>query len=423
MLFLENISLAISGLLANKMRALLTMLGIIIGIGSVIGIMTVGNSMTTALTESMQSMGATNITVSITQKSSSDTTEGGMTRMFRPSTPAASDLLTDDMIAEYKAAYGDDIFAIGLVESVGSNTAINGTQSAGVNITGCNLEYNDVANEEIINGRFINEYDIDNSKPVAVVSDVLCDELFGANVDPIGKSFTITYGTKIYTFYVVGVFTYEANGFTLSSTDSVPTTTMYIPLSTAKQIDGASAGYQTFTVVGSADAPTDFLDQTEEFFAYYYTRNSTYTATASSMASLMETMTEMMGTMSLAIAVIAAISLVVGGIGVMNIMLVSITERTREIGTRKALGATNGSIRLQFIVESVIICIIGGIIGILVGLMLGAAGAKLLGYAASPSISVIIIAVLFSMAIGVFFGYYPANKAAKMDPVEALRYE
>jgi putative ABC transport system permease protein len=164
-----------------------------------------------------------------------------------------------------------------------------------------------------------------------------------------------------------------------------------------------------------------FLTQTENFFAGYYTRNTSYTATASSMESLMESMTEMLSTISLAIAVIAGISLLVGGIGVMNIMLVSITERTREIGTRKALGATNGSIRVQFIVESVIICLIGGVLGILAGL--GAAGANLLGYAAAPSAGVIFIAVAFSMAIGVFFGYYPANKAARLDPIEALRYE
>lgn len=137
----------------------------------------------------------------------------------------------------------------------------------------------------------------------------------------------------------------------------------------------------------------------------------------------MEMMQEMMGTLSLAIAVIAGISLLVGGVGVMNIMLVSITERTREIGTRKALGATNGSIRVQFIVESVIICLFGGIIGIAVGAGLGSAGANLLGYAATPSVKAIVTAVTFSVAIGVFFGYYPANKAAKLDPIEALRYE
>jgi putative ABC transport system permease protein len=131
----------------------------------------------------------------------------------------------------------------------------------------------------------------------------------------------------------------------------------------------------------------------------------------------------MISTITLAISVIAAIALVVGGIGVMNIMLVSITERTREIGTRKALGATNGSIRVQFIVEAMIICLIGGIIGVIVGLIGGQFAAKILGYPASPSISGIIISLIFSMATGLFFGYYPANKAAKMNPIDALRYE
>ncbi len=134
-------------------------------------------------------------------------------------------------------------------------------------------------------------------------------------------------------------------------------------------------------------------------------------------------MTEMLGTITLAISAIAAISLLVGGIGVMNIMLVSITERTREIGTRKALGASENVIRFQFIVESVVICLIGGMLGILAGIGLGTLGANLLGYASKPSLVVCLFAVAFSMTIGVFFGYYPASKAAKMDPIEALRYE
>ena len=141
------------------------------------------------------------------------------------------------------------------------------------------------------------------------------------------------------------------------------------------------------------------------------------------MDSMIGSMTSIMSTVSLAIGVIAAISLLVGGIGVMNIMLVSVTERTREIGTRKALGAKNTAIRIQFIVESMIICLIGGILGVALGTTLGRVGSTLLGAPGWPTLSIVLIAVGFSMAIGVFFGYYPANKAAKLDPIEALRYE
>ena len=141
------------------------------------------------------------------------------------------------------------------------------------------------------------------------------------------------------------------------------------------------------------------------------------------MESMTESMSDMIGTVSIAISFIAGISLLVGGIGVMNIMLVSITERTREIGTRKALGAKNSSIRFQFIIESMILCLIGGILGIFVGFLLGVIAASILGYSAAVPVAAIIVAVGFSMVIGIFFGYYPANKAARMDPIEALRYE
>ena len=149
----------------------------------------------------------------------------------------------------------------------------------------------------------------------------------------------------------------------------------------------------------------------QDYFNRFYTRNQDFQIMAISLDSVIDQYASMMGT------------LLVGGIGVMNIMLVSVTERTREIGTRKALGAKNSAIRMQFIVESVIICLIGGIIGIIFGMLLGYAGASLLGFPAHPSVDAILIAVCFSMAIGVFFGYYPANKAAKLDPIEALRYE
>ena len=206
--------------------------------------------------------------------------------------------------------------------------------------------------------------------------------------------------------------------------DSIQTD-FYIPLDVAKSIAGAGAGYQSITVVadGTAVNVTSFVDTVGDFFASYYTRNDSWTVSASSLASLLDSMSSMLGTVSLGISAIAALSLLVGGIGVMNIMMVSVTERTREIGTRKALGAPAAAIRMQFITESVILCLIGGIAGILLGLALGAGLSKAVGYAARPSLTAIVVAVGFSMAIGVFFGYYPANKAAKLDPIEALRYE
>ena len=152
-------------------------------------------------------------------------------------------------------------------------------------------------------------------------------------------------------------------------------------------------------------------------------RNDSWTATASSMESLVSTLTEMLDTISLAISAIAAISLLVGGIGVMNIMLVSVTERTREIGTRKALGAPQSTILVQFIIESVVICFIGGVLGILAGTGLGAIACNLLGYSAKADVESIIAVVAISTAIGIFFGWYPAKKASQLDPIEALRYE
>ena len=335
MLLFENIQLALNGLRANKMRALLTMLGIIIGIGSVIAIMTVAGSMTNSITTSMQSMGANNITVSLTQKSDSDYTEGAQTRMFRPTTPGAEDLLTDEMLADYRALYGGSIYAVSLTQSLGSYTVSTNADEVGVNATGVNTEYAAANSVELSRGRFFTEEDEEKARTVAVVSDVFAETLFPGQ-EAIGQAFQLTYGTKVYTFYIVGVYPYESNGLVLESTDATPTTDMYLPISTAKAMSHADDGYQSFTVVAATGVDTSaFLTQTENFFAGYYTRNTSYTATASSMESLMESMTEMLSTISLAIAVIAGISLLVGGIGVMNIMLVSVTERTREIGIRK----------------------------------------------------------------------------------------
>ena len=418
----DNIRLAFSSLWANKLRALLTMLGIIIGIGSVIAIVTLGDSLTGSITDSLQGFGINNITVSLQRKSEDDETTGGAVRMFGMENPSSEDLFTNAMIEEFRTAYPDEIYAIALSQSLGSGQVQQDDTTVQVTAMGVNEEYALANNVNLLHGRFVK--DSDGERQIAVVSDVFCESVFGTSgASVLGQEFELSVNGQLLRFYVAGVYEYDDDGF-VSMTGSDPVTELYLPLEAAQKLSGGETGYQSFTVVASTDTDTTaFLEQVESFFASFYTRNESYTATASSMESMLEEMTSMLNTVKLAISAIAAISLLVGGIGVMNIMLVSITERTREIGTRKALGAPGFAIRMQFITEAVVICLVGGALGVALGVGLGAAGAGLLGYAAKPSLTAIGLAVGFSMLIGVFFGYYPASKAAKMDPIDSLRYE
>lgn len=426
----ENVRLALSSLRSNKMRALLTMLGIIIGIGSVIAIVTVGESLTGSITDSMSGLGANNLTVALTQKSTDSGFDQGSVavRMFGPSAPAAEDLITNEMIEEYRDTFGDQVAAVELTQSMGTGTVTSGSDSATLNLLGVNGEYFTAEDVDVQYGRA--PQDSDGERQVALVSDRFLKDAFGGSISPInaiGQKFQLKANGSLYDFYIIGVYHYdeeEDGSISLTSSSDEVTTTLYMPLQTAKKLAKADAGYQSLTVVGAGDVDQDqFMADTKSFFASFYTRNQSYTVDVSSLASLLETMTSMLGTVQTAISAIAAISLLVGGIGVMNIMLVSITERTQEIGIRKALGAPASAIRSQFIVEAVIICLIGGLLGVALGVGLGALGAHLMGYSARASVSAIVLAVGFSMAIGLFFGYYPANKAAKMNPIDALRYE
>lgn len=427
--------MALASVRSNKMRSLLTMLGIIIGIAAVIAIVTVGNSMTGTVTDSMSGMGVSNITVSLTQKDSDDTSgtaQGVTLRRFMDSTPAADDLISQEMIDDFMADFPDQVNRIELSQEVGNGTiAKYGDPNTTIRTTvsGANAD-SLLAKEEdtpILAGRWLDD-EKDAGRYVAVVSEKFVQQAIGgSNTDAIGKSFTLTINKNLYTFYITGVYEYTedvyASMFGATDDDQIQTN-VYIPLDVAKSIAGADAGYQTITVVAANGVDvTSFVDTVGSYFASYYTYNDTWTASASSISSLVESMTDMLSTLSLGISAIAAISLLVGGIGVMNIMMVSVTERTREIGTRKALGAPGSAIRMQFITESVILCMIGGVIGVVLGIALGAALSSVVGMTAKPSIASIVVAVGFSMAIGVFFGYYPANKAAKLNPIDALRYE
>lgn len=431
MLIWENSKLALMGLFNNKMRSLLTMLGIIIGIGSVIAIMTVSSSLTTSITDTFAEMGANNVTVGLQKQSEEEETRSNGLK-FGVSNRLVSldeeDRITDEMIDSVKKQYPAEVDSISLEESVGSGTVQRGEESANISLTGINKGYFDANDLSLLAGRYLTEEDVSGGKSVIMVSDKVIDNVFaGDRQSALGQSIQVDINNIFYRFYIVGVYEYEedATAFSSEASENV-TTSAYIPITRGKELLHTDEGYERFTIVTDKSV-ADVSSFAEEIKAYmnqeFYAANDKYEINTMTMSSITSSMNDMVETVSVAIAFIAGISLLVGGIGVMNIMLVSITERTREIGTRKALGAKNSSIRLQFIIESMILCLIGGILGIVAGFVLGAVAASMLGYAAAAPVTAILGSVVFSMVIGIFFGFYPANKAAKLDPIEALRYE
>ena len=425
MRFSDNFLEALSCLRTNKMRSVLTMLGIIIGITAVIAIMTIGSSMQGYLEETMSGFGVSNVTVSLRSKND----EGPRFNMgfYFNSGFKDKDLMTAEMLEDLKEEYPDEIKAFSIEESIGQGQTVSGEDYANLMLTGVNPEYMTANNVTMLRGRFIADDDMNARRRLAVVSDKLASNMFG-DENPLGQELVIQTMGHIDIYTVVGVYEYDDGGFGAlmgisTSSDYDISTNVYVPLTVAQKVNN-SHGYSSFTIMCELGVnSTTFSKTVENFLGRYYARNDDYGVGAFSMESIVEEVTSMLNTIAIAIAAIAAISLLVGGIGVMNIMLVSITERTREIGTRKAIGATNGEIRTQFIVEAVVICLVGGIIGIICGTLLGAAGAAYLEFPAQASISSILISVGVSCAIGIFFGYYPANKAAKLDPIDALRYE
>lgn len=435
----ECIRLAFRNIGVNKLRSVLTMLGIIIGISAVITITTIGNSLQLTIARTMSDLGGTSLIYGFLDAVPPEDDDW---ENYEWPDMTNEDLISDELIDEYKEAFSDKISAVLIDEYYGSGKIENGEKYANCEVQGITSGYLASAKLKIMQGRDISERDNKEHKFTAVVSDVFAQNLYG-DENPIGKQIDLPLGEVTHSFTIVGVYEYNVKVFGKFD-PKIPekdrSTMVFIPISSAKQTLGTESGYNYLQFMAAEGTdPTTVAAETAEFFNDYYAKNNPkFQFTCYDMASELGIINTVLNIVTLAIAIIASISLIVGGVGVMNIMLVSIVERTKEIGIRKALGARNSSIRAQFLTEAVIICLIGGILGILIGILNGFLLAKVGGYLLEniytemagmltltirPSMGAIIISVLFSMAIGMIFGYYPANRAAKLSPITALGYE
>ena len=400
----ENMIMAFHAIMANKMRSFLTMLGIIIGIGSVISIVSIGDTMRGLFADLYKDAGATQAVVSIG---------------YNVEDVRDSDYFTLDELDKIKEIFGDEISYIDSYASVNSEV-LAGRTNMKFDFQGIDWNFGDVQPVTMISGRYLNKGDILGRKKNVVIEEESARKLFGTE-NAVGKTFrTTVYGdTDMYT--VVGVYKKEMSAFQkLLSGGSGDTGSAYIPYTLLTWPNDQFYYCRLYAKEGTD--MVNFMSRLTMYLGKIKNRNAEdfYTNT---VANEMGSIDSLMGGLSMAVGGIAAISLLVGGIGIMNIMLVSVTERTREIGIRKALGARTRDVLIQFLTESAILSALGGIIGVLLAVSLVTAGGAALGLPVVIKPGIILLAVSFSAVVGIFFGIYPASKAAKADPIDALRYE
>lgn len=413
MLLSENFRIALRALLANKMRSALTMLGIVIGVATVVALISLGSGATASITSEIQGTGSNLLTV----------VPGRI--QFGSNRPGASQQQSHLYYSDY------ELLQRSLTENIttmaptyqASYAIKYGEESFNVSVTGVTENYQTIRSYDVASGRFIKDGDNKAQSRVAVLGSQTAEDLFG-KLSPVGKTISIN-GIK---FEVVGVLESKGSSGFDSSDDAV-----FIPLDTGyDKVFGSTAifdGKKTINSVMVSVSTAEKMDTVSAQIEYLIRRSHKLATSDESdfnvmnQTDLLQTLNTVTQTLTIFLGAIAGISLLVGGIGIMNIMLVSVTERTKEIGLRKAVGATRNQILTQFLIETVTLSVLGGIIGILFGVGI-AYGFTLTGLiTAVVTADSILLAFTFSLAIGMFFGIYPAFRAANLHPMVALRYE
>ena len=403
----EYIKMAVQNIRANKGRSFLTMLGIIIGIASVIAIVSIGEGTKNQMNSEIDGIGGGQIAVSVSNDAITE-----------------SEFITAEDVQAVREI--DTVEGVNVSESYDGET-VTGKGNFSIMLTAEGPDAKLLNNSEMKYGNYFGENEIEEGKNVCVISDADAKRLFGTD-DVVGMNLDITCYDSSKSFRIMGVTTQKENGTFVSYTyDGMPVT-VNIPYSSMEDLVGATDEFYSLTIQGDKTLDSQIIaDQVVHVLEKRHQCAGEEYFQVQSFQDVMQSMNEMLGMVTAFISFVAGISLLVGGIGVMNIMLVSVTERTREIGIRKSLGAKTSSIMLQLLAEAAILTVIGGLIGIILGILAAYGICSVIsgsiGMTIIPGISptVIFVATLFSCAVGVFFGIYPAKKAARLSPIEALR--